>query len=98
MAETFRRADGATITAALTPYDTGKRAEPRKWGHSNDLGLAAMDPIERGLAEDRFGKVDFDDNESATLATVWIEQDELGRHVLHVQQVSLDSILVEVHS
>lgn len=55
----------------LTPYDTGKRLEPRPW-------LAQH----RETADD-WGKVDFDNEESATEAIVYIEKAEPG-YALHV--------------
>lgn len=48
--------------ADLTPYDTGARAEPHAWRPRVD------DP-------DSYGKVDFEDDASQTVATVHIEWD-----------------------
>lgn len=84
------------MTDALTPYDTGKRGEPRPWEIAPSL-FEGMSPIERELEADRYGKVDFDNDEGGTIATVWIERDELGRAVVHVQQLG-DEVLVQVHS
>jgi hypothetical protein len=46
-----------------TPYDTGKRSEPKVWtsGHIED--------------DDDYGKVDFEDDAGGTLATLYIEQE-----------------------
>jgi hypothetical protein len=52
----------------LTPYDTGERLEPKTWVTST-AGLT------RDNAED-FGKVDFDNEESATEAIVYIEKNQ----------------------
>jgi hypothetical protein len=49
-----------------TPYDTGKRSEPKAWT------LRHMDD------DDDYGKVDFEDDAGGTLATLYIEQDEDG--------------------
>jgi hypothetical protein len=57
----------------LTPYDTGHRAQPHVW------------PTGGGADDDAFGKVDFDNDESATVATVYLElDDETGSYVVHV--------------
>lgn len=81
----------------LTPYDTGKRAEPKPWATVTGRELATSEPIDRGLLEDRFGKVDFDDDESSTIVTVWVERDELGRVIVNVQEQRPD-VMVRFHS
>ncbi|QIG59085.1 hypothetical protein SEA_RUBYRALPH_77 [Microbacterium phage RubyRalph] len=81
----------------LTPYDTGKRAEPRPWAIPTRDQIATAEPIDRGLLEDRFGKVDFDDDESSTIVTVWVEHDVLGRPVVHIQEQHPD-VTVRFHS
>jgi hypothetical protein len=60
--------------AKLTPYDTGARLQPIPWV----LGTSGLT---RDNAED-FGKVDFDDDESSTVATLWIERQDDGSYVL----------------
>jgi hypothetical protein len=54
----------------LTPYDTGKRAEPKVWEerHRKD--------------DDDFGKVDFNADSDYTIATLYIEQEEDGSYTL----------------
>ena len=62
------------MTTALTPYDTGERAEPTTWTPSNShLYSMPVDDRARILANhsDDFGKVDFDTPEGQTIATVW---------------------------
>lgn len=54
----------------LTPYDTGERAEPRPW------------PTGGNADRDDFGKVDFDNDESRTLITLWVERRPEGGHVV----------------
>lgn len=49
----------------LTPYDTGERLEPHRWR-------------ERPEAPEDYGKVDFEDDESATVATLHFERTETG--------------------
>lgn len=53
-----------------TPYDTGKRSEPKPWQsyHMED--------------DDDYGKVDFDNDEGGTLATLYIEKDDDGTYAL----------------
>lgn len=54
----------------LTPYDTGKRAEPKVWEdrHIED--------------DDDYGKVDFNTDEDYTIATLHIEQGDDGSFTL----------------
>lgn len=62
------------MTTTLTPYDTGDRAEPSTWTPSNShLYSMPVDDRARILAHhgDDFGKVDFDNPEGQTIATVW---------------------------
>lgn len=51
---------------ALTPYDTGKRSQPKVWTSAH---------IE---TEDDYGKVDFEDDAGGTVATLYIEKDDDG--------------------
>jgi len=85
-------------TATLTPYDTGARGEPKPWTHHSGTELATMAPLGRALEEDRFGKVDFTNDESVAVCTVWLEHNEHGQDVLHVQPLGPDVILIQVHS
>ncbi|QUE25370.1 hypothetical protein SEA_FIZZLES_76 [Microbacterium phage Fizzles] len=85
------------MTSALTPYDRGVRAEPKPWATATGKELEVMPPIELGIEEDRFGKVDFDDDEGATLATVWLERADDGRVFLHVNTLTADEVAVIVH-
>lgn len=56
----------------LTPYDTGDRLEPHRWR-------------ERPDQPEHYGKVDFDDDESATVATVHIEKTPSGAYRLVIE-------------
>ena len=74
-------------TPHLTPYDTGARLKPTIWPVLND-------PDANGPYS-RYGKVDFDNDESATVLTVYVTPDNNGGHVVHViahdeSPVSLD--------
>jgi hypothetical protein len=60
----------AARRASLTPYDTGKRAEPKVW-----------EARHRESAND-FGKVDFNNEEDFTIATLYIERDEDGTYAI----------------
>jgi len=63
----------------LTPYDKGTRLEPTPW-QVQPRNLAA-DPTEAN----RYGKVDFDDDEGATHLTAHVESDpETGGHTLQL--------------
>ena len=57
---------GAAMTRNLTPYDTGDRLEPKIW-------VASTSAVTRDNGDD-FGKVDFDDDTSETVATLWLEK------------------------
>ena len=54
----------------LTPYDTGEVAQPFIWEHCGET--------------DRYGRVDFDNDESSTVATVWASRNQDGSYTLHV--------------
>ena len=56
--------------SALTPFNTGDRLEPRAWPINDD--------------RDRFGRVDFDDDEAATVFTAYAERLADGSNALHV--------------
>jgi hypothetical protein len=47
-----------------TPYDTGKRSEPRPW------------TAPHRESDDDYGKVDFEDDAGGTIATLYIEQED----------------------
>lgn len=76
------------MTTALTPYDTGSRAEPSTWTPSNShLYSMPTDDRARILAQhgDDFGKVDFDNPEGQAIATVWATPTDDG-WTLHIHQ------------
>ena len=72
-----------------TPYDTGKRSEPKPW-HVQPRNLP--DPEEL----DRYGKVDFEDDAGGTLATLYIEKDDDDSWVL--RGYAWESLRLEVES
>lgn len=58
------------MTSNLTPFDTGERLEPHVWAGAADCDL---------------GKVDFDDDEGRTVATVYGERSGVdGSYVLKI--------------
>lgn len=85
------------MSAALTPYDRGVRAEPSIWLHASRKDLESMAPIALEMEEDRFGRVDFNDDENATLLNVRVERETDGRVFLHVDLVTIDEVAVIVH-
>lgn len=82
------------MTNALTPYDTGVRATPQVWANMG-RNLHTLPPIERELAEDRYGKVDFENDEGSTVATVWLEKNAAGEYTVHIDNMQVTRI--EVH-
>lgn len=83
-------------TEYLSPYDTGKRAEPKPWPHSLAKVVAEMAPIAREMAEAEFGKVDFENDSSEHVATIWIERDEDGDYTVHISGM-VGTVGVMVH-
>lgn len=74
----------AALRAARTPYDTGNRLEPRPW------------TAPHRESEDDYGKVDFDAEDSFTVATLWIEKGDDGVYVL--KGYINESLRVEIES
>lgn len=57
----------------LTPYDTGARLEPRLWR-----------PVPGD--DDSYGRVDFENDESSTELTIYVERNEDGGYRICVDQ------------
>ena len=72
----------------LTPYDTGERLEPHRWV-TEHTGPARSTP------RDRFGRVDFDNDEGQTVVSLYIERNSQG-YTLHVEQCTQDAVTVAV--
>ncbi|MGG7453033.1 hypothetical protein ACQ3HE_19215 [Plantibacter auratus] len=66
-----------------TPYDTGARLEPLVWVRDGITGNESPRPA----AADDYGRVDFEDDSSCTIATAYIAR-EGESHVLHVDSLS----------
>lgn len=76
--------------AELTPYDTGARLEPAVWVHGK---VTSPDGRAREAVAADYGRVDFDNDEGATIATLYIEPAESG-FALHVEQHTDDYLHV----
>ena len=64
-----------------TPYDTGARYEPQLWSPTSD---------------DDYGRVDFDNDESATVLTVYAEPDQDGTQLV-IDPTGTDAPVTVVH-
>lgn len=71
-----------TSPLPLTPYDTGERLEPRPWSTDGD--------------PDRYGRVDFDDDEAATVLSVRVGKLASGAYALSVTRVRDIRLVVDV--
>lgn len=60
-----------------TPYDTGQVLQPMLWLDN--------DPVNNGSPN--WGKVDFDDDEGASRATVFAERREDGRYMMIIDDL-----------
>lgn len=56
------------VDESASPYDTGARLEPHPWVHDGTTGSEYQRPAEA----DDYGRVDFDDDEGTTIATLHI--------------------------
>lgn len=89
-----------SIPTNLTPYDTGARLQPQPWSLETKLARENMtSPTARAFEDDRYGRVDFDNDESATIVTSYVERLSDGRHALHLEpHIDPDQLLVAVHT
>lgn len=72
----------SAIPDALTPYDTGERLEPQLWPANDD--------------PDRYGRVDFDDEEGATIVSAHVDRLPSGDYRLVVTRVSDVPLVVDI--
>lgn len=63
----------------LTPYETGERLEPELWNV-----YPVWQPDTYGTGEG-WGKVDFDDENATTHATIHGERNEDGTYTIHIR-------------
>lgn len=75
----------------LNPYDTGERLEPHPWVRGD---VATPRGLPRRVMVDDYGRVDFDDDEGATVFTVYAEPTPEG-YMLHVEPLT-SSVTVRV--
>lgn len=72
---------------AASPYDTGARLEPHPWVHGGTTGSRYQRPAE----PDDYGRVDFDDDEGTTIATVHIEGSADAPEDVFVMRISANA-------
>ena len=78
-----------------TPYDTGDRMEPRPWiTHQVVEQLRAGRVPLNAEALDHFGRVDFDDDEGTTIATLHIEGDPLRPEVAFLLKLDVNAPVI----
>ncbi|MEH1587993.1 hypothetical protein [Cutibacterium avidum] len=65
-------------TDDLTPYDTGVACEPHSW-------IPAGTPVNDITPAENFGKVDFDDDEGATVCVVRVIRDTGGSYEMRIE-------------
>lgn len=65
----------------LTPYDTGEIAEPKPWCKTRGDVQHAID---YGVP-DRIGKVDFENDESATVVTIQVIRGSEGKYAVVIE-------------
>lgn len=64
----------------ITPYDTGERLEPKSW-HVQPRNLPSEEE------EERYGRVDFDDDEGRTVLTAYVERTPTG-YAMHIENAA----------
>lgn len=84
------------MTIPLTPYDTGARCEPKIWSHSTAVALAGATGRTLEDELDRFGRVDFENDESATMVTVHVESTETGHRIVIDSQIDPEDLEIIV--
>lgn len=78
----------AKQVTGLTPYDRGERLEPKPWVRERKHVV---------YPDEEYGKVDFEDDESTTVCTVWIEKQGIG-YVVHLQNPMSIPMTWQVHN
>lgn len=79
----------------LNPYDTGWRLEPRPWVKD---GTTHPNGLPRQATPDDYGRVDFDNDESNTAFTVWIQKNEDGSYIMRVDEHQGVELTIETSS
>ena len=73
-----------------TPYDLGTRLEPLVWVRDGITGQENPRPSE----QDDYGRVDFDDEEGGTIATVHIESDPQAAEHVYVMKIDANAPVI----
>lgn len=83
----------------LTPYDTGEVLQPIVWRIDPSSGQFDMKPMPEAEKRERYGKVDFDNDESATILTIKVDRNdgEGGGYALHIWPHFDDHVEVIIH-
>lgn len=71
-----------SMRQSQSPHDTGARLEPQLWPPNDD--------------PDRYGRVDFDDDEGATVISIHVEPLPSGEYALCVTRVSDVPLAIDV--
>lgn len=79
----------------LTPYDAGYRLEPKPWVKE---GTASPGGLPRQAVADDYGRVDFEDDEGATVFTAWFQKTESGGYILRVDEHQDVELTIETSS
>jgi hypothetical protein len=80
----------------LTPYDTGARLEPVPW--VNPKARTAGKEEVRPAEEDDWGKVDFENDESATEVIIWVAPMHQGDdgQIINVERMGEQPLIIVV--
>lgn len=74
------------------PYDTGERATPIPWVSAGSDFTAIHDDRD----PDDFGRVDFENDSSETVATIHLSKREDGSYTVHIIPAA-DDLTIEWH-
>ena len=77
----------------MNPYDDGWRLEPRVWVTDGTTGNEEPRPAQA----DDYGRVDFDNDEGATVFTAWVQKTEAG-YILRVDEHQDVELAIETSS
>lgn len=91
----LRAAGIALGVDARSPYDTGERAQPNPWITLRRHVLHYLTGAQLAEELDRFGRVDFDNDASETVATVYVERTAEGAHRVRVFAHDSDALVIE---
>jgi len=92
---TALRAAGIPLGVDLgSPLDTGERADPKVWSHLRAHELRHLTGNTLTEERYRFGRVDFDDDASQTVATVHGDRQADGSYIFEVYAHDAESVTV----